>query len=49
MRIRPNPRIAIHGDYGTAEFMEIYRAAIGGVKKASISPTSHSLTWLIAQ
>lgn len=50
VRIRPNPRIRIRGEYGSPEFMEAYRAAISGQeqpKKTKASP--NSLRWLVEQ
>lgn len=32
VRIRPKPRIRIHGEYGSPEFMTAYRNAINGVE-----------------
>ena len=48
VRIRPNPRIRIHGEYGSQEFMAAYRAAISGQETPSTQKVStNSLKWLI--
>lgn len=40
VRIRPKPRIRIHGEYGSPEFMTAYRNAINGVE----NPVASSVT-----
>lgn len=49
VRIRPKPRIRIHGEYGSPEFMTAYRNAINGVENPVASSKSGSLKWLIEQ
>lgn len=49
VRVRPNPRIRIHGEYGTPEFMAAYHAAINGENKQPKAAASGTLKWLIEQ
>ena len=49
VRIRPNPRIRIHGEYGSPEFMEAYHTAVNGEKKQPKTAASGTLKWLIEQ
>ncbi|MHC5307562.1 tyrosine-type recombinase/integrase [Bartonella sp. LJL80] len=49
VRIRPNPRIRIYGEYGSPEFIKAYKAAVNGQELPTIRVASHSLEWLIEQ
>ncbi|WP_162826738.1 tyrosine-type recombinase/integrase [Pseudolabrys taiwanensis] len=50
MRIGKGPRIRIRADFGTAEFDAEYQAAItGNPRPRKDSPSSNSLTWLVAR
>ena len=49
VRIRPNPRIRIHGEYGSPEFMEAYHTAVNGEKKQPKTAANRTLKWLIEQ
>jgi len=50
VRIRPNPRIRLHGSYGSPEFMAEYRAAIADIEPDTPQKAqSGSLKWLIEQ
>lgn len=49
VRVRPNPRIRINGEYGSAEFMAAYRNAVNGIEPVKQSYSNNSLAWLITQ
>src|ERR1019366_8548444 len=50
-RMGDGPRIRVKGDYGSAEFLANYRAAIAGGQTPQSSPRAPngSLAWLIAR
>ncbi len=49
VRIRHGRRIAIAGEYGTAEFMENYRAALAGAPQPSARQPRGTMNWLAAK
>ena len=50
VRIRPNPRIRIRGEYGSPEFMAAYNAAVNGQElPKSVKASTNSLRWLVEQ
>jgi integrase len=51
VRFGKGPRVRIHGDYGSAEFMAAYRAALEGAAPPGARPEkdAKSLAWLIAR
>lgn len=49
VRIRPNPCIRVHGEYGSLEFIKAFKAAVNGQELPTIRVASHSLEWLIEQ
>src|SRR5665647_1213226 len=51
VRIRPNPRVRIRGEYGTPEFTAAYQAALKGktVEVPDAKVPAGSLSWLLAR
>ena len=50
VRIRPNPRIRIRGEYGSPEFMAAYMAAVSGQEMPkNVKASPNSLRWLVEQ